>query len=233
MSRKFFETNPVISRLCAEVAEDLKDNFGHGMKHAVRVAADAGALMLIECGKGSGYSETLCNLEARLSKGMNCPGRRLLIAQCAGLLHDIMRKETEHAVKGAVRSRKMLADYPLSRDEVEDVSQAIRNHEAFRDTLKIDTPEGLLLSDCLYDADKFRWGPDNFEDTIWDMLLCSRTPLSKFIRFYPRGMEMLENVRHTFRTPTGRKYGPHFIDMGLAIGKDVYEIIKTQFSHYL
>jgi hypothetical protein len=39
---------------------------------------------------------------------------------------------------------------------------AIRNHEAFRKILESEDKSARLVSDSLYDADKFRWGPDNF-----------------------------------------------------------------------
>ena len=92
------------------------------------------------------------------------------------------------------------------------------------------TPEGAMASDCLYDADKFRWGPDNFTDTLWDMISFYNPPLTKFMARYPRGMEGLEKIKATFRTPTGKKYGPQFIDLGQAIGQKLYEVIQAEFS---
>ncbi len=219
LSRKSFETDPVIAQLRSFAAEHLENDFGHGLKHAVKVTLDAGALMLIE-GRLAEWSEEFIQ-------------RRLCIAQCAGLLHDIKRKEKDHAIKGASYARKILKKYPLSADEVEDISQAIQNHEAFKKTLEISTPEGLLISDCLYDADKFRWGPDNFTDTIWDMVSFFKTPLPKFMDVYPGGMDKLVNIKGTFRTRTGKKYGPQFIDIGLAIGEELYAVIKTEFAHFL
>jgi hypothetical protein len=50
---------------------------------------------------------------------------------------------------------------------------------------------------------------------------------------YPQGMEGLEKIKTTFRTQTGKKYGPRFIDLGLAIGKKLYEVIQTEFSDCL
>jgi hypothetical protein len=58
-------------------------------------------------------------------------------------------------------------------------------------------------------------------------------PLAKFMDGYPRGMEKLETIKKTFRTATGKKYGPQFIDLGLAIGEELYHVIKTEFSGYL
>ena len=127
----------------------------------------------------------------------------------------------------------MLKSYPFSAEEIGDICRAIQNHEAFKDSIAADTPEGELISNSLYDADKFRWGPDNFHDTLWDMVSYVNPPLAKFMDGYPRGMEKLETIKKTFRTATGKKYGPQFIDLGLAIGEELYRVIKTEFSGYL
>lgn len=218
-SGQFFHADPVISRLHAYVTEHLENDFGHGLRHAEKVTLDAGSLIFIEC-RRMGYSDHFTDRQVR-------------VVQCAGLLHDIKRKEKEHAIKGAEYAGKLLKDYPFSADETEDICLAIRNHEAFKKRLKISTAGGILVSDALYDADKFRWGPDNFTDTVWDMVSFSKIPLSKFIRLYPKGMKSLEKIKTTFRTHTGKKYGPQFIDIGLAIGEELYEIIKTDFAQFM
>ncbi|OQY57360.1 MAG: hypothetical protein B6245_17120 [Desulfobacteraceae bacterium 4572_88] len=225
LSRQFFETDPVILQLRSFVTEHLEDDFGHGLDHAVKVTLDAGALMAVECEHSAKTGKHLCQNQRR----------RVRVVQCAGLLHDMKRKDKDHAAAGAAYARKVLCHYPLSAEEVEDVSQAIQNHEAFRDTLAISTrtPGGLLVSDCLYDADKFRWGPDNFTDTVWEMVSFFKTPLPKFIDLYPKGMDKLASIKDTFRTDTGKKYGPQFIDIGLAVGQELYEVIRTEFAHLL
>ncbi len=216
LSRRLFGFDPVISGLQRAVAPSLSDNKGHGMKHSLAVALDAGALIVAEGKKLGG-----CGGEIR---------RKVLMAHCAGLLHDIERKKKNHAEKGAVRAVEILKDYPLSKEEVEDIRLAIRNHEAFKSPLKIDTADGAMLSACLYDADKFRWGPDNFTDTIWDMVTSARVPLKRFMELYPSGMEHLERIKTTFRSDTGKIYGPRFIDMGLSIGRELYIILETGFE---
>ncbi len=218
-SQDFFKSDPTIKKLHGFVADHLEDNFGHGLQHAVKVTVDAGALLFIE-GQDAGYDKSMM-------------ARRMRIVQCAGLLHDIKRKKKEHAKLGAARAREILKDYPLSPDDIEDVCRAIHNHEAFKDEIRINTAQGVLVSDCLYDADKFRWGPDNFTDTLWDMISCYNPPLSKFMARYSQGMAGLEKIKSTFRTKTGKEYGPLFIDLGLAIGKKLYEVIQTEFSDYL
>jgi hypothetical protein len=219
LSEKIFETDPIIARLYAFVAEKLENDFGHGLEHAVKVTRDAGALMLIE-GKAAGYSDAFAN-------------RNVIIAQCAGLLHDIKRKEKNHAEKGGEYAIDLLKKYPFSPDEAQNISQAIKNHEAFKTPLEIRTPEGLLVSDCLYDADKFRWGPDNFTGTVWDMVCFSQTPLSEFVAFYPKAMQGLAKIRDSFRTRTGKKYGPQFIDIGISIGEELYKVITSEFIRFI
>jgi hypothetical protein len=42
-------------------------------------------------------------------------------------------------------------------------------------------------------------------------------------------MALLKKIRGTFRSRTGRRYGPQFIDMGIAIGEELYQVILTDF----
>jgi hypothetical protein len=60
-----------------------------------------------------------------------------------------------------------------------------------------------------------------------------KMPFSKFIEQYPKGMEGLEQIKSTFRTQTGKKYGPQFIDIGLAIGQELHKVIRTEFAHLI
>jgi len=218
-SRQYLKNDPVLIKLRQFVDDNLENDFGHGLQHAIKVAEDAGALMYIE-GQAAGYSKVKLK-------------RRISIVQCAGLLHDIQRKKKGHARLGADLSRKILKNYPLQPDEIDDVCRAIQNHEAFKEVIDIDTPEGILVSDCLYDADKFRWGPDNFTHTLWDMISFYNPPLAKFMARYPEGMAGLEKIKATFRTETGKKYGPRFIDLGLAVGKKLHDVILYEFSEHL
>lgn len=213
-----------LSFLCADgtvrvvhafVARQLENDFGHGLDHAEKVAVDAGALVLVECSK-NGYGQV--NIE-------EC----LRIAQIAGLLHDIKRKERHHASVGARYARNVLAAFGFVAEHIEDISRAIRNHEAFQNPSEINTVEGRLVADCLYDADKFRWGPDNFRNTLWDMLIHLDPPLNEFLKRYPAGMEILAKIRTTFRTETGRRFGPEFIDIGLAIGERMYRFLRNEY----
>jgi hypothetical protein len=214
-SRHFLNTNQDILILRKIVSKHLDNDFGHGLQHAEKVTLDAGALILIE-GRRSGYSEKFMK-------------RRMFIVQCAGLLHDIMRKQENHAIIGAEFAGKILKDFPLTSAETHDVCSAIRSHEAFKKKIRIDSPAGELVSDCLYDADKFRWGPDNFTDTLWNMVSYLNPPLPVFLEKFPKGMASLEKIKLTFQTHTGIRYGPQFIDIGIAAGKELYQVIKKEF----
>jgi hypothetical protein len=187
-SQNIFETETVLEDLKAYLTHQLEDDFGHGLGHATKVALDAGALMIVE-GRKNGYSRQLIR-------------RSVVIVQSAGLLHDVKRKHAHHSVQGAAFASRLLERYPFSSEETEKIRVAIYNHEAFKKSIPTSGRKGALVSDCLYDADKFRWGPDNFKDTIWEMVLFHSPPLSKFIAHYPRGMESLLKIRNTFRSET-------------------------------
>jgi hypothetical protein len=214
-SLQFFQSDTAIVKLHGNMAECLDDDFGHGMGHVEKVAVDAGTLIIIES-RLAGLAEDLAR-------------RNLLLAQCAGLLHDICRKEKSHADKGAAKARDILKAYPLVPEEIGHVCTAIRNHEAFTRLKPLPALQARMVSDCLYDADKFRWGPDNFSHTIWDMVGFLNPSLDTFLDHYPKGMALLKKIRDTFRSPTGRRYGPQFIDMGIAIGQELYEVILADF----
>ena len=219
LSLRLLKENPELARLENLVSGHLKDNFGHGLKHSRKVTLDAGALMIVE-GRDAGQPEETVE-------------RNVMLAHMAGLLHDVKRKQKDHAIAGEAFSRNVLQDFPLSGRERDDVATAIRNHEAFKKGIPVKGPQGILVDGCLYDADKFRWGPDNFTDTVWDMVSFYNPPLAEFIKRYPKGMQGIEKIKQTFRTATGKKYGPQFIDLGLAIGNQLYETILTEFEYAL
>jgi HD superfamily phosphohydrolase YqeK len=209
-SQALLERDPLVRVIRDRVATRLEDDFGHGMAHALKVALDAGALM---------------HIEARAVEPPTALELRIRSAHCAGLLHDLARKQPNHAELGAAQAADLLRAFPVDAVDVEDICSAIRNHEAFRDTGGGDSRSGSLLSDCLYDADKFRWGPDNFTDTLWAMVAFSGLPVDQFLTLYPSAMERLARIKSTFRTPAGRRYGPEFIDLGLAVGEELYRVI--------
>jgi hypothetical protein len=214
-SRRLFDSDPNILRLKAYIHRHVEEDFGHGLRHLTKVTLDAGALVYIEGGQ-AGYDPIYLQ-------------RRMLLAQAAGMLHDFKRKEAEHAVAGAAHARDLLKAYPFKRDEIEDVGLAIRNHEAFKAPVSTTSKSGQLLSNCLYDADKFRWGPDNFADTVWEMVAYHNPSLEEFVDRYPKGLAGIKRIKPTFRTHTGRQYGPQFIDLGLAVGRQLLTVIQTEY----
>jgi len=219
ISGNFFDSDPLVQKIYGCVAERLENDFGHGMAHAEAVARDAGALIVEE-------SKILCD-------STETSMRRLLVVQTASLLHDVQRKMEDHALEGARTAGEILPSFPFELAEIDDICQAIRNHEAFREISGYFSSEGLLVSDCLYDADKFRWGPDNFKYTVWDMIAFANVPFSRFMTGYHGGLKSLQKIKTSFRSSTGKKYGPQFIDMGIFIGEKLYSVIQEEYSGYL
>ena len=205
-SASLFKADPLVGRAVA-VMERRPDRIGHGLSHATKVAVDAGAIILVE------RDSSVCAEKVR---------RLVTLAHVAGVLHDIRREEKEHARLGAEEARRILADYELREAEREAIVGAIANHEAFRPSLPMADEDGQLLSDALYDADKFRWGPDNFSEMLWDMVSRREVPLSALLGRFVKGMEGVGRIRETFRSDTGRRYGPDFIDRGMEIGRRLY-----------
>ena len=61
------------------------------------------------------------------------------------------------------------------------------------------------------------------------MIIPRGIPLRSLLpRFLP-GLEGVRKIRESFRTATGREYGPDFIDRGLTIGRRLYEELTTSF----
>jgi hypothetical protein len=79
-----------------------------------------------------------------------------------------------------------------------------------------------MVSDALYDADKFRWGPENFTGTLWLMVEAHSTPPEALHRTFLEKMKGIERIKETFRTDTGKQYGPEFIDQGITIGNAIF-----------
>jgi len=196
-------------RRCRSYLDESQMECAHGLFHCEAVARDAGALILIEMKKNSNtWQETEPLFTAAI---------------IAGLLHDIKRKEQDHAVRGSIVAEKILTGLGMSLRERQYIADAIRNHEAFQETIDRDDDAGRLVSDALYDADKFRWGPENFTTTLWLMVETHNTPIESLHRTFREKMKGIEKIKETFRTPTGRQFGPEFIDMGISIGNAIYE----------
>lgn len=206
LSRELFAAEPLVAS-AIRIVEERGDCLGHGLIHVRKVAVDMAALVLVEAGRFPPDPHIR---------------RLVLLAHLAGLLHDICRSQKDHAERGAKEAASLLASFPIQDDERAAIADAIRNHEAFRACRSAAGADARLLSDALYDADKFRWGPDNFTETLWAMVIPRGIPLRALLpRFLP-GLEGVEKIRGSFRTATGRQYGPDFIDRGLAIGRRLH-----------
>ena len=215
LSRNIFNTHPLVGTFYSLVC-DREDDFGHGSSHSELVAVDAAAIIAVECG-------------FKTVDGLSTEDETLMVsAHAAGLLHDIKRKEKNHALAGAQAAKKLLSRGELPGAWRERIVTAIRNHEAFQEQVPVPDEAGRLLSDALYDADKFRWGPDNFTKTLWDMLEYAAIPVGMMLKRYHASLDGIVRIKETFRTDTGKEYGPEFIDQGLSIGEEIYRQLKER-----
>jgi hypothetical protein len=196
-------------RKCRAYLDESQLECAHGLCHCEAVARDAGVIVLVEA--------------AELGMNPDDAEPLFVTAIIAGLLHDIKRKEQDHAVRGSIESEKILTKIGVGLRERQYIADAIRNHEAFQETVERDDVAGKLVSDALYDADKFRWGPENFSVTLWLMVSSRNTPLESLHRTFKEKMKGIEKIKETFRTATGKRYGPEFIDQGIGIGDVIYK----------
>ena len=219
LSHSLFDKDTEVIKCRTLVLNELKDGLGHGIDHSEKVALEAGALAYIEGG--------------RLSVEESSRRDACLLAQIAGLLHDLKRGERKHAKASALAASIMLKDFSIPPEKREYIVRAISNHEAFVEPERVGSPLGQMISDGLYDADKFRWGPDNFTQTLWQMLRSSKAQIVPLIQRFPEGMKGIAGIKKTFRTETGKIYGPEFIELGLKIGENIYQFLKERFSEEL
>ncbi len=220
-SKAFLDSDPLLKKLQKEMNHLVEEDFGHGERHARLVCVDAGAIVRVELEKLDGFKESHIEHQIRL-------------VHIAGILHDIKRKEADHAQKGAIFAKEYLSqkNYSLNSADIELICDAIREHEAFSKVDAVDKTKKKkkvsLISNALYDADKFRWGPDNFSHTVWDMVRFAKIPIATFVKKYPTGIQKLSQIKTTFRTQTGKLFGPDFINLGLEVGKRLFTQIPKQ-----
>src|SRR5512143_728519 len=105
---------------CREHLEASQLECAHGLYHCEAVARDAGAIVLIEAQEQGIAGSAVESLYTS--------------AIIAGLLHDIKRKEQDHAIRGSIEAEKILTDLGMDLRERQYVADAIRNHEAFQET---------------------------------------------------------------------------------------------------
>jgi hypothetical protein len=213
-SKEIFFDHPLVARCQEDVLPFLNDKYGHGIEHAKKVALDAGAIVLAEARPW----------------GMDQARRLSILVHFCGLLHDTCRLEPNHAQRGGELAVRILNDYPLSDRERRMVAFAIRNHEAFQPRESTQDLQEELLAGALYDADKFRWGPDNFGTTLWEICDYEEWDLDQILAKYPQGVEKIQAVANTFRTEIGRTFGPEFIDLGINLGQRLYLILRQHCS---
>ncbi len=208
ISSESLRTNSILKK-CRSYLDESSMDPGHGLAHAEAVAIDAGTIIQVE---GRIY-----NLDSTIVS------RLIIYVQIAGLLHDIKRKEKDHTIVGSEEVKRILNDFQIESHYKRYIVAAIRNHEAFKEVSESEDETARLISDSLYDADKFRWGPDNFITTIWLMLNSTDMPIETLHKNFMGNIKYIEGIKDTFRTQTGKKYGPEIIDMGIAIGHAIYK----------
>ena len=212
----FFFDHPLPLRMQEDVIPFLYDNFGHGVEHSKKVALDTATIIMFEGG----------TIEQNKIRHL------ALMGQLAGLMHDIQRMDDNHAERAGETALMILRSYPLTDHEKNMISRAVSDHEAFTDW-KPD-PEDIeqsLLSGALYDADKFRWGPDNFCTTLWEICDHENWSAAEVYQRFPQGLKIIKSILPTFRTKTGKKYGPEMIEMGLKLGQAIYKRLEELASH--
>lgn len=212
ISDEYLINNRLIIK-CRTYLDEITMDSVHGISHAVAVALDAGTLIQVE-GKIQSIDKDLI-------------GELIVYVQIASLLHDIKRTEKNHTIAGGNEARRILRNFHIDEKFKRYIVAAIQNHEAFKEVPTSEDKIAKLISDSLYDADKFRWGPDNFTTTLWRLTKSRNLPIEILYKDFIKNLRYIEKIKNTFRTPTGKKYGPEFIDMGLIIGKVIYKEIAT------
>jgi hypothetical protein len=212
-STLFFE-HPLMQRLQNDALGFLNELYGLGVEHGKRVAIDAAALLLVE---PSGLEQ-----EER---------RRLaLLAEVAGLLHDTMRFEEDHAEKGADLCMRILRGYPFSPEERLWIAQAVALHETALPLAETGPQSALLLSGVLHDADCFRFGPDIFVTTLWELCDCDEWTFEEIAQAFPEGPKRAAALTNGFRTEQGRRYGPGLLIEGLSLSKEYMRLFEQMLT---
>ncbi len=201
-------------RKCRTYLDESKLHPAHGLFHCEKVALEAGAILAIE-GSAMGLDAFVIS-------------ELVLCVQIAGLLHDIKRAGDDHTIAGSKEAAAILRDFAIKERYKGYIVSAIRNHEAFKKVLASDDESARLISDSLYDADKFRWGPDNFTVTLWLIIESAGISPENLCHCFTEKMEGIKKIKETFRTKTGQKYGPEFIDKGIMIGNEIYREMRCR-----
>lgn len=212
-SNLFFD-HPLMQKLQSDALGFLNDPCGIGVEHGKRVAIDAAALVLAE------------------PSGLNQEERRrlCLLAEIAGLLHDALRHEDDHAEKGADLCLRILRGYALAPEERIWIAQAVALHETSLPLADGGPETARLLTGAVHDADCFRFGPDIFTATLWELCDCDEWSLEEIARIFPEGTKRSQSCVKRFRTEQGRKYGPGLMAEGISLAKDHERMIGTMLA---
>ncbi|MDD2220114.1 MAG: hypothetical protein PHS63_08570 [Desulfoplanes sp.] len=207
-SKDLFFTNTLIGQCKADVLPFFKnpERTTSAVEHAKKVAIDAGTLVLAD---GQGWSVQHIK-------------RLALLAQIAGLFHDICGQSSEHAQQSAEYARQVMHGYPLSEREKDMVAFAIRNHETARPEIKRDDHAYQRVSNAVYDADKFRWGADTVSTAQWEICATDTCSREKILTHFSESIRKIQSITSTFRTRTGQQYGPQFVKQGLTIAAHIH-----------
>ncbi|OGR35243.1 MAG: hypothetical protein A2051_03940 [Desulfovibrionales bacterium GWA2_65_9] len=210
-ARDLFFDHPLVLRLQGDALGFLNEACGLGVEHGKRVAMDAAALILAE------------------PSGLSTDERRRLavLAEMAGLLHDALRYEDNHAEKGADLCLRILRGYAISPEERLWIAGAVAGHEDGGPQPAEATESARLLAGAVHDADVFRFGPDIFATILWELCECDEWPLERIAATFPEGLRRAKALEGGFRTDGGRLYGPSLLAEGLSLAEE-YERMLGQ-----
>jgi hypothetical protein len=203
-ARDLFFDHPLVVRLQGDALGFLNEACGLGVEHGKRVAMEAAALVLAE------------------PSGLSTDERRRLavLAELAGLLHDALRYEDNHAEKGADLCMRILRGYPLAPEERLWIAGAVAGHEDGGPQLAEASESARLLGGAVHDADVFRFGPDIFATILWELCECDEWPLEEIAEAFPEGLRRARTLADGFRTEGGRRYGPQLLAEGVSLAEE-------------
>ncbi|MBU1249317.1 MAG: HD domain-containing protein [Proteobacteria bacterium] len=207
-----FFNHPLVLKLQEDSLSFLYDDYMFGIEHSKKVAHDAAAIVLTE------------------ESGLETEEKRhlALLAQLAGLLHDVQREEDDHARRSADAVATILEGYPLQNRDIKLIATAISSHEDRTKTDDYPDPQTRLLCQALYDADKFRFGADIFSTTMWLYCDYESWSMAEIAGQFPKGISAARAVVNTLRTTTGKSYGPEIIGQGIGLGETMLRhVIKA------
>ncbi|SKA72748.1 hypothetical protein [Desulfobaculum bizertense] len=203
-SRSFFD-HPDLLRLQGDVIPFLYDDASYGVYHAKKSAIEAGAIILHEAPENDiAHHRHLAYL-----------------AQFSGLLHGTCRLEQEHGEKGAEVALMVLKEYEISDEDRDLVAFAIRDHRPFEPRLPAPNKDAEIIANALYDAVNFRWGLDLYSTTLWEFSDYNELEFDEALALFEKSGEIIKKLDDTFRSSTGKLYGPEFLEIGTKLVTEI------------